>query len=56
LNTYQSSANGKSMYVVTADPQDSSTGTKHFYLDSSSNEIRVNPHHRAGPNDPPLKK
>jgi hypothetical protein len=48
--------NTRAMYVLNADPQDDSAGTNHFYLDSSSNEIRVNPSHRAGPNDPPLKK
>lgn len=49
-------ANAQPMYAVTADPLDSSTGTKHFYGDSSSREIRVNPNQRAGPNDPPLDK
>jgi Tfp pilus assembly protein PilE len=49
-------SNAQPIYFVTADPQDRSTGTTHFYLDSSSREIHVNPNQRAGPNDPPLDK
>jgi hypothetical protein len=56
LTVTPATASAQASYSVTADPQDDGTGTNHFYLDSSSNEIRVNPHHRAGPNDPPLKK
>jgi hypothetical protein len=56
LNVSQDTGNGRSSYVLTADPQDSKTGTNHFYFDSSSTEIRVNPDHRAGPSDPPLNK
>ena len=56
LTINQSAANGQLMYLVTADPQDSSTGRNHFYLDSSSYEIRVNPNQKAGPNDPAWQK
>ena len=56
LTVTPATANATASYSVTADPQDDGAGTKHFYLDSSSNEIRVNPNHRAGPNDPPLNK
>ena len=48
--------NTRAMYVLNADPEDNSTGTNHFFLDSSSIEIRFNPDRRAGSNDPPLKK
>jgi Tfp pilus assembly protein PilE len=46
--------NTRARYVLNGDPQDNSTGTNHFYLDSSSSEIRFNPNRRAGPNDPLL--
>jgi Tfp pilus assembly protein PilE len=41
-----------SWYKLTADPQDESTGRKHFYLDSDESRIRVNPERQAGPADP----
>ena len=41
-------------YRVTADPFDRSSGKRHFYLDSISMQIRVNPDGPAGPNDPLL--
>jgi Tfp pilus assembly protein PilE len=56
LKVSQVTGNGRSSYVLTADPQDSKTGTNHFYLDSSLTEICVNPDRRAGPNDPPLNR
>jgi hypothetical protein len=56
LTVNPATGNARSSYVVTADPQDSSTGANHFYRDSLSDEIRVNPDRRAGPDDPPLKK
>lgn len=56
LTIVAGTSNARQMYFVTADPMDSSTGTSHFYRNSSSEEIRGNPDHRAGPNDPPLSK
>jgi Tfp pilus assembly protein PilE len=50
LTINPTSGNTQPKYVVTADPQQSSTGINHFYRDSSSDEIRVNPDHWAGPN------
>jgi type II secretory pathway pseudopilin PulG len=41
-----------SWYKLTADPQDDSTGRKHFYLDSDEGRIRVNSQGQAGPTDP----
>jgi Tfp pilus assembly protein PilE len=49
-------SNARQMYLLTADSLNSSTGTNHFYRDSSSDEVRFNPEHRAGPNDPAWKK
>jgi hypothetical protein len=39
-------------YRLTADPQDRSSGTRHFYLDSASMQIHQNPGGPAGPKDP----
>lgn len=39
-------------YTLNADPVDRSSGTRHFYLDSVSEQIRVNQDVPAGPNDP----
>jgi hypothetical protein len=41
-----------SWYRINADPQDESTGTSHFYVDSNDTQIRVNTERQAGPNDP----
>ena len=41
-----------SSYKITADPQNASQGTSHFYLDSDDVGIHVNSEHPAGPADP----
>ena len=41
-----------SWYKITADPQDESQGTNHFYLDSNDGRIHVNSERQAGPDDP----
>lgn len=43
---------GSSWYKITADPQDESSGTNHFYLDSDDGRIHVNSERQASPNDP----
>jgi type II secretory pathway pseudopilin PulG len=43
-------------YVLNADPQSNTTGGKHFYIDSTSPAIRVNPDQPAGATDPPVKE
>ena len=43
---------GSPWFKITADPQNDDTGTKHFYLDSDDQRIRVNPDRQAGPTDP----
>jgi hypothetical protein len=43
-------------FAVTANPASAAEGSKHFYLDSVSREIRVNSDKPAGPNDPVLNK
>ena len=42
---------GSSWYKVTADSQDESTGTNHFYLDSDDGRIHVNSERQASPDD-----
>jgi hypothetical protein len=39
-------------YSLAADPVDRSSGRNHFYFDSASEQIHVNPDDPAGPNDP----
>ncbi|HXI24403.1 MAG TPA: hypothetical protein VNG71_11120 [Pyrinomonadaceae bacterium] len=41
-----------SSYTLAADPVDDDYSEKHFYLDSTSPAIHVNPDNQAGPNDP----
>jgi type II secretory pathway pseudopilin PulG len=41
-----------SSYTLNGDPIDDDYGKKHFYLDSSSAGLHVNPDKAAGPNDP----
>ena len=45
-------ANGTSWCKVTADPQDGSAGTNHFYLDAHEVQIHWNAERQAGPSDP----
>ncbi|HEX7720917.1 MAG TPA: hypothetical protein VF397_02080 [Pyrinomonadaceae bacterium] len=45
-----------SSYTLAADPRDNSSGTNHFYCDSTSDEIHVNSKRQAGPGDPLLTK
>ncbi len=42
-----------SSYTLNADPQSAATGKNHFYIDSTSSTIHVNPNQPAGANDPP---
>ena len=41
-------------YTLNADPQSGKTGTNHFYMDSSSADIHVNPNQPASANDQPF--
>lgn len=41
-----------SSYTLNGDPIDDDYGKNHFYLDSSSPALHVNPDKEAGPNDP----
>lgn len=53
INSGTSSQPGS--YTLNADPQSDTTGRNHFYLDSTSATIHVNPDRSASPNDPPFK-
>jgi Tfp pilus assembly protein PilE len=48
--------NIRSSYTVRADPLNRKEGRKHFYLDSESRQIHVNPEKPAGSNDPIVSK
>jgi Tfp pilus assembly protein PilE len=41
-------------YTLNADPQSVNTGTNHFYIDSSTYYIHINPNQSASANDQPL--
>lgn len=41
-----------SSFAISADPQNSSSGKQHFYLDSGTERIHVNSDRQAGPEDP----
>jgi hypothetical protein len=43
-----------SSYTLNADFESEATGRKHFYIDSTSATIHVNPDQPAGATDPPL--
>jgi hypothetical protein len=46
--------NPGSSYTLNSDPIDNDYGKNHFYLDSTSLVLHVNPDNQAGPNDPAL--
>jgi hypothetical protein len=47
-------AGQQSSYTLNADPKSGDTVRRHFYLDSSTGSIHVNPDRPAGPGDPPV--
>jgi prepilin-type N-terminal cleavage/methylation domain-containing protein len=52
LKVIPKSATAAASFTLNADPQDSSTGKNHFFIDSVDSAIHVNPDQPAGPNDP----
>ena len=58
LKVTPKTANAQTSYTINCDPQQStgigSTGTNHFYMDSTAGTIHVNAEQPAGPDDPPL--
>lgn len=52
LKVTAGSTDHKSFYALNADPQSASTGKNHFYIDSASESIHVNPDQPAGVPDP----
>lgn len=52
LKIIPKSATAAASFTLNADPQDSSTGKNHFFIDSIDSAIHVNPDQPAGPNDP----
>jgi hypothetical protein len=54
LNILPGTSTQPGSYTLNADPQRGTTARTHFYLDSTSATIHVNPDRPAGPTDPPL--
>ena len=52
LKVVPKSATAQSSFTLNADPQDSGSGTNHFYIDSIDGAIHQNAAQPAGPNDP----
>lgn len=52
LKVTPGTAGRQSFYALNADPQSANTGKNHFYVDSASESIHVNPDQRAGATDP----
>lgn len=52
LKVTPKTASTPASYTLNADPQATSSGTNHFYLDSSDSSIHVNAAQPAGPGDP----
>jgi Tfp pilus assembly protein PilE len=52
LSVRPRTVNQPSSYALNADPQSDTTGKNHFYIDSNSPAIHVNPDRPAGANDP----
>src|SRR5436305_6726484 len=55
--TVKEKASGQApFYAINADPQQAdginATGNNHYYLDASSDTVKVNPQQPAGPDDP----
>ena len=54
LNLASDNTSGLHSFTLHADPESSSAGTKHFYVDSKDWTIRVNPKQPATASDPPF--
>jgi Tfp pilus assembly protein PilE len=53
-NVTPKTASQSTSYTLNADPESDNTGRKHFYIDSYSFTIHVNPDQPASATDPPL--
>ncbi len=54
LNIVPKTSTQPTSYALNADPQSAGTGRNHYYVDSNSSAIHVNPDERASATDPPL--
>jgi len=52
LKVTPKTANSSTAYTLNADPQDASSGTNHFFIDSSDSSIHVSQTQPASANDP----
>jgi hypothetical protein len=53
LNVKPKTSGQPSSFTLNADPKNDTTSERHFYVDSTSATIHVNPDRPAGANDPP---
>ena len=56
LNIISKTSSQPTSYTVTADPQSDNTGKNHFYIDSNSSAIHINPDRPARATDPALSE
>lgn len=56
LSVSPKTVNQPSSYILKADPQSDNAGKNHFFIDSASLTIHVNPDRPAGPADAPASK
>jgi general secretion pathway protein G len=52
LKVTPKTATSTTSYTLNADPQDTGSGTNHFFIDSTDSSVHVNQTQAAGPNDP----
>lgn len=54
LNIIPKTSSQPTSYALNTDPQSAATGKDHYYIDSNSSTIHVNPDQPASATDPPL--
>ncbi len=52
LKVVPKTATSTTSYTLNADPQDTGSGTNHFFIDSTDSSVHVNQTQAAGPGDP----
>jgi Tfp pilus assembly protein PilE len=52
----KATADQKPSFTVSASPESSATGTRHFFIDDTSSSVRSNPNQPASAHDPPYRK
>lgn len=52
LKVTPKTATSQTSYTLNADPQDTGSGTNHFFIDSTDSSVHINQTQPAGPSDP----